>query len=144
MKPLVEVNTNLQETFVLFSDYRLTANYDLCSLNSILLCSQLCLVPSFFSTFIRTKALSVTYLSLNGLPTSSLYHFQNILYLLVHEIKLRLFKLESSFHLNHTPIYFSNIISPVVFILPSQRQDDGPESQNDIVMNPRSYESSLI
>lgn len=144
MKPLVEVNTNLQETFVLFSDYRLTANYDLCSLTSILLCSQLCLVPSFSSTFIRTKALSVTYLSLNGLPTSSLYHFQNILYLLVHEIKLRLFKLESSFHLNHTPIYFSNIISPVVFILPSQRQDDGPESQNDIVMNPRSYESSLI
>lgn len=84
-----------------------------------------CLSFSFSSTFIRTKALSVTYLSLNGLPTSSLYHFQNILYLLVHEIKLRLFKLESSFHLNHTPIYFSTYSSSILKSLGPQETAEG-------------------
>lgn len=78
----------------MFSDYRLTANYDMCSLNSISLWSQLCFIPSFSSTFIHTKAFGTTYLS-SMVPTSSLHHFQIILYLLVHEIILKLFNLES-------------------------------------------------
>ena len=143
MKPLVEVNTNLQKTIILFSDYRLTANYDLCSPNSIFLCPQLSFVHSVSSTFIHTKTLGVTYRSLNGLPTSSLSHFQIILYLLAHEIKVRLFNLESNCLLSFTPAYFSNI-STVVLILPSQRRGDGPEHQNDIAMNPRSCENSLM
>jgi hypothetical protein len=36
VKPSEDANTNLQATFVLFSDYRLTANYDLCLASFIL------------------------------------------------------------------------------------------------------------
>ena len=58
MKPLVEVNTNLQKTLVLFSeDNMLIADYDLCSVSSSFFShSQLTFVLSFSSSFIHTKA----------------------------------------------------------------------------------------
>lgn len=58
-------------------------------------------------------------------------------------LKLRLFSLESSCLLNFTPNYLPTL-SLLWQYLPSQRQDDGPESQNDIVMNPRSCANALI
>ena len=59
VKPLVEVNTNLQKTLVLFSeDNMLIADYDLRSVSSSFFSHcQLTFVLSFSSSFIHTKAL---------------------------------------------------------------------------------------
>lgn len=112
------------------------------SLNFILFsCAQLCFMPSFPLPFIHTKALGATYLGLNGLLTPNL-SFSNHLILSSPWNKLKLFNLECSY-LNFIPTYSSNIISVVVLILLGQRQDDGPGSQSNIVINPRSA-SSLI
>lgn len=59
-------------------------------------------------------------------------------------IKLKLFSLESSF----LPQFYSKLLFQQCLYcgtyLPSQRQYDGPKSQNDSVMNPRACANALI
>ena len=59
-------------------------------------------------------------------------------------IKLKIFSLESSF----LPQFYSKLLFQQCLYcgtyLPSQGQYDGPKSQNDSVMNPRSFANALI